>query len=206
MSRFRAQVARLMVAITAATALVPTVAIGIGATAVFASVDCAINDPPWYVVNVSSKTTIFTHMPRYTTLAPDAWATRTLTSTTTVSAGIEFTLGSEAEAGVIIASASVKVGVTLKGEYSETSTTSVTLGVTNNTSNYHDYVFFDGTRKATGTWTKYYCSAGVVKTKSAGTWYSWDAQYDAVLRCDQDAKILSTYGQWSVQYKAATSC
>jgi hypothetical protein len=205
MPRFRVLLGRLMMAITAATLLVPGAAFAGGAIA-FANVDCAISDPPWYQVSVSTKDVLFTHSILYVSLAPDAYASRTLTKTTSFTAGITITVGASAEAGVILASASASLKVALKGEGSVTSGTSVTLGVTNNTDKYHDWVFFDGTRTATGKWTKYYCSAGVVKVTSAGTWYSWDAQYGAVLRCDQDSKVASTYGAWSTQYKAVTSC
>ena len=205
MPRFRASLARLMMAVTATTLLIPTVAFAGGAV-VHASVDCGVGDPPWYEVRVSNKDVLFTHNLLYATLTPDAYASKTVTHTTTFSASITIKVGAQAEAGIIIAKASASLEVDLMFAGSVTDSTSVTIGVTNNTSRIHDYVFFDGTRTAMGTWTKYYCSVGTAKVSSSGTWKSWEHQYFCVLRCDTDSAVASSYKYWSVQYKAVSTC
>jgi hypothetical protein len=188
-----------------ATALVPALAFGGGAIA-FASTDCAIGEPPWYSVTVARKDTVYTHTVAYASLPPGGSATRTISRTTTLTGSIEIEFGVAGEGSIIFASASAKVGVTLKGEASATDGSSMTLSVPNNTRAYHDYVFFNGTRTANGRWVRYTCSAGVAKVSSYGTWYSWEAQYYGVVRCDHDAQIEDKYGRWSIQYKAVSSC
>ena len=201
--RLRALTARLAMAATAAGLLIPTVAFGGGSIA-FAGT-CSPGDIDYSVV-VSSKSVLFTHSILYVTLAPGATASRTLTKTSSTTAGITITLGASAEAGVIFAKASASVAVALKAEGTTTSGTSVTLSVPNNTGTYQDYVFFDGTRTVQGTWKKYKCVSGAEKLDAQGTFKSWNAQYAAVLNCDDDSAILSRYGSWSVQYKAVTTC
>jgi hypothetical protein len=89
-----------------------------------------------------------------------------------------------------------------------TSTSSFTTGITNNTTGTHQYVFFGGTKRGTGTWQKQTCgSDGTVWINGAsGSWGSWHAQQYGVLRCDQDASIGSQFGTGSVQYKAVRTC
>ncbi|MCI0581555.1 MAG: hypothetical protein L0227_01465 [Chloroflexi bacterium] len=199
----RGAVARLLMAVSSAVLLIPTVAAGGGSIA-FAGT-CSAGDID-YTVTTSNKDVLFTHSVLYATLAPGGYASRTLTKSTSFTAGITFTFGATAEAGVIFAKASASAGVALKAEGTTTSGSSVTIGITNNTSAYHDYVFFDGTRTAKGTWKRYKCVAGSEQLSSTGTWKSWNAQYAAVLRCDDDAIIASTYGTWSVQYRAVQTC
>ncbi len=201
----RAALARLVIAVLAATATIPAVALA-GAPIALAGVDCSIGDPPWYEVSVSNKDVRNTHQLAYVTIPPGGSATRTITRSTTLTGSIQIEVGAQADAGIIIASASVKVGVTLKGEASATDGSSVSITAPNNTSKYHDYVFFGGTRTANGRWTRYYCSVGVAKVSSSGTWFSWNAQYFGAIRCDHDSVIKNQYGQWSIQHEAATSC
>jgi hypothetical protein len=194
-----------MMAVTAAALLVPAASFVAGPIAL-ASVDCAIGEPPWYEVSVTSKNVVDTNKTVYVTILPGGQATRTLTHTTTLTGSITIQVGTAADAGIIIAKAELSLKVDLMGQYAVTDTDSVSLTANNTTSKYHDYVFFGGTRTANGRWTRYYCSAGVPKVAAGGTWFSWNAQFYGAIRCDNDNAILSKYGQWSVQYKAVASC
>ena len=201
----RVTVARLLTAAFAASLFVPVVAFA-SASVARAGVDCGIGDPPWYEITVSRRDVMYTHTVNYVTLPPGASATRTISRTTTLTGSVEIEVGGEVSASAILAGASAKVGVKLRGEGSATDGSSLSITVKNATSRYHDYVFFNGTRTANGRWTRYYCSAGAAKASGWGTWFSWEAQYYGAIRCDNDSMILSKYGQWSVQYKAASSC
>ena len=203
MRRLRAATARIVASSILAGAMFSVVSLS-GAPVARAGT-CSAGDVD-YTVAYTSKSVLFTHSILYVSLAPGSSATRTISKTTSFTAGITFTAGATAEAGVIFAKASASVGVSLKAEGSTTSGTSVSLTATNGGSGYRDYVFFDGTRTATGTWKKYTCVGGTEKLNASGTWKSWNAQYAAVLNCDDDSAILSRYGSWSVQYKAAQTC
>jgi hypothetical protein len=204
-SGFRAALGRLMVAVMAAGVLVPTVAFAWGSVA-HASVDCAVGEPDWYQVSVTATDLLFTHNLAYASLAPDAYASRTISVSNTYTAGITVTVGTSAEGSIIIAKASLAVGFSLKGEYSRTDSDSHTDGITNNTAKYHKWVFFEGTKTAKGNFTKYYCSAGVAKVRSSGTWKSWHGMDFGVLRCDQDSQVIDAYGAWSVEHEATLTC
>ena len=205
MLQIRARIAHLLMAVMAAALIGPALAFAGGAIA-FAGVDCGLGDPPWVETTVSNKDVLFTHNVLYASLTPGAHTERTVTHTTTWSASITVSVGAKADAGIIIAKASIQAGIALKGEGAVTDSSSVTTGVTNNSGYPHDYVIFEGTRTVKGTWTRYYCSAGTAKVSGSGTWKSWDAQYVGVLRCDNDNSILTNYGAWSVQYDAVKTC
>jgi hypothetical protein len=204
-SGFRAALGRLMVAVMAATVLVPTVAFAWGSV-VHASVDCQMGQSDWYEVSVTSTDLLFTHNLAYASLAPGGNASRTITVSNTYTGSITITVGTSAEGSIIIAKASLEVGFSLKGEYSRTDSDSHTDGITNNTSNNHKYVFFEGTKNATGRFTQYYCSVGVAKVRSSGTWKSWHGMDFGVLRCDQDARIATDFGAWSIEHEAVLTC
>lgn len=204
-SRLRGAAKRLLVGVSAAGFLIPTVAFS-GISVARAGVDCGVGVQPWYEVSVSRKDVIWTHTIAYATVLPYGSATRTISRSTTLTGSIQINVGFQADASAIIAKASAKVGVTLKGEGSATDGSSMSITANNNTGRYHDYVFFSGTRTAKGTWARYYCSADEVKTSSSGTWFSWNAQYFGGIRCDNDSAIATKYGQWSVQYEAVSSC
>ncbi len=199
----RSVVTRVVMATFAAGILVPAMSFAGGSVARAGT--CSPGDVD-YTVTYTKKDVLFTHSILYVTLAPGGSATRTLTKSTSFTAGITFTAGATAEAGVIFAKASASVGVALKAEGTTTSGTSVSLSISNTGSTYRDYVFFDGTRTANGTWKKYTCVGGTEKLNAQGTWKSWNAQYAAVLRCSDNLAIAAQYGTWSAQYKAVQTC
>jgi hypothetical protein len=194
-----------MMAVTAAVLVGPVVAFSGGAVA-FAGVDCGIGDPPWYVVSVSNKDEVFTHQIAYALIPPHGSATRTIGKATTLSGSIDIQVGVSAEANVIFGKAGALLNVTFHGEASATDTWTMSITAPNPTANYHRFIFYGGALTANGRWTRYYCSNGIAKVGASGTWFSWTEQSYGAIRCDDDAKIKSQFGLWSVEYKAVSSC
>jgi len=105
-----------------------------------------------------------------------------------------------------LAQAEVSVGFELQASGSTTTTRSFSVSQTNNTANIHKYVWFDGTRRGTGTWKQMTCTPSREVLYGSGTWGSWEAQISGVLRCDMDSAILTQFGSLSPEYKAVLTC
>jgi hypothetical protein len=161
-----------------------------------------------YTITSSSKTILETHGFGYATLGPGGSASRTISSTTSFTAGITVSTSASASAGIIFAKAEASVGFSLQASGTRTSTTSWTTSQSNNTGGLHRYVWFEGTKKGTGNWKSQRCgSDGTVWLNyNSGTWGSWNAQITGVLRCDQDGVVQDKFGTFSVEYKSVTTC
>jgi hypothetical protein len=160
-----------------------------------------------YSITSSSKDILMTHEYRYATLDVNAYGERTISSTTTFTAGITVNASATAQAGVIFAKAEVSVGFSLMAQGSTTSTESFSDGVKNTTSKPHTWVWFEGTKRGNGGWKSDRCTnQGQWQSYDSGTWKSWNAQFSGVLRCDHDADIANQFGSFSPEYKAVKTC
>ena len=190
-------------AVTTAALLLPMSA-AIAGTGALAGT-CSPGDVDYYITS-SSKNILFTHKFVYATLAPGASGARTSTYTTSYTSSVTVSGSAKFSAGIILAQAETTIGMQLQDSGTKTSTSSFTLTAHNGTSQYHDYVWFEGTRRGVGTWKSNNCVAGREKPYGSGTWGSWQAQYSGVINCDDDAAILSKYGSFSVQHYAVKTC
>ena len=142
------------------------------------------------------------------TIPPGGSATKSVTTQTTFSASVTASAEGSFSAGIIITKAEAKVGFSLQASGSRTVIHTVSLTANNNTSNYHDYIFWDGEKTASGQWVKERCSSnGTVWTQAlSGPWRSWHLQIFGAIRCDHDGVIADQYGTNSPQYTAARLC
>jgi hypothetical protein len=142
------------------------------------------------------------------TVPPGGSSTVSVQTQTTFSASVTADVEGSFSAGIIIAKAEAKVGFSLQISGARTVIHTVSITANNNTSNYHDWIFFDGEKTANGRWIKERCSSnGTVWTQAlAGPWRSWEIQTYGSVRCDHDSVIADQYGTNSPQYTAAKLC
>lgn len=142
------------------------------------------------------------------TIPPGGSATKRVTTETTFSASVTASAEGSFSAGIIITKAEAKVGFQLQASGSMTVIHTVEMTARNNTSGYHDWIFWDGEKTANGTWVKERCSnTGTVWTQAlSGPWRSWNIQIHGAIRCDHDLLIADQYGTNSPQYTAVRLC
>ncbi|WP_162794022.1 hypothetical protein [Streptomyces paludis] len=100
-----------------------------------------------------------------------------------VTASVTATAGTKVSGKVAIASLEANVGLELKAEGKRTSTKEETVKY--ELSKKGTYVFFHGTKKASGYYTQYRCDRGTkwVKTERYGKVKSWTSDVEGGLRC-----------------------
>jgi hypothetical protein len=148
------------------------------------------------------------------TIAPGQTSgSRTITSTTTFSGSITFSGSTTFSTGIVIAEAEATLGLQLQIGAAFASGDSWTVGpYKNTTTGYRDAVAYAGTRKVVGQVSKWKCdtnpSTGFITwvRQSTANFTAWDQVLVGMLWCNDDAKIKSTYGSWSMQYDAVSKC
>ncbi|MFJ1899202.1 MULTISPECIES: hypothetical protein [unclassified Streptomyces] len=105
------------------------------------------------------------------------------TKVTEVKASVKATAGAKVSGKVVLASLEGSIDLELAAEGKITNTKSET--VTYNLTKYDTYVFYSGTRKATGYYTQYRCDGGTkwIKTGRYGKAQSWTAAVEGGVRC-----------------------
>ncbi|WNI22670.1 hypothetical protein [Streptomyces sp. ITFR-16] len=100
-----------------------------------------------------------------------------------VKASVKATAGAKVSGKAVLASFEGSIGLELAAEGRITNTKSET--VTYNFTKFDTYVFYAGTRKATGYYTQYRCDRGTkwVKTGRYGKAQSWTAAVEGGVRC-----------------------
>jgi hypothetical protein len=194
-------VAVVVFAITAALVV-------IAAPAAFAYPIVCNSNAVRYNTSATSTNILFTNQFAYATLTSGGHAERTIGSSTTYQASVTGSASGGVGVNLVIVSAEASVGFSLQVSGTWTDSSAFSTGVNNTTTKTHDYVFFGGTKKGVGTWTKQQCDSDgrAWHNIGSGQWGSWNAQHWGVLRCDEDTSIGNNYGTFSVQYKAVRTC
>jgi hypothetical protein len=106
---------------------------------------------------------------------------------TSVTASVEYSTSASISAGSVIAQASAQTGVKLQASGTVAGGSSFTTYIeqANSTKKNREYVYYRGTMKWYGKYTKYYCDYNSHQVKSrSGSWKSWDINYEGTVRCD----------------------
>ncbi len=153
-----------------------------------------ICDPNTYAYAWSSKATPWAVLHQYTyehfTNSTGTF-TKTATAQTSVKASVSYTVGIKVSGQIPIASLSAETNLSLKSEGTQTNTASITL--TETLDHYAVYVFYDGTHRATGSFSYNKCnSRGDGSTVvNKGTALSWDQPRSGALACDTTPPVGS---------------
>jgi hypothetical protein len=110
--------------------------------------------------------------------------TKVAATQTTIAAAVTYTTGTKASGELPIASLCGETSLSLKAEGSRTVSSSVTL--TENLTHYAVYVFYDGSRRASGNFKYNVCNSNgtAVTVLNTGSAVSWDQPRDGGLACD----------------------
>ncbi len=183
--------------------LAGTFALLVGASIVSASTVVGVSPanaatgcyPPTYDTNhkimTANRTPVVTHALTKVLSPGSSWSrTVTVEKINYVEASVEAYAEASAGAGVVLAKAEVKAGVSLKAAGSHTAKTSYSdrISIRNSTRANREYVVFNGTIKHYGTYRVRSCpySTYQVHTKY-GKWKSWTVRTSGTIRCDLGA-------------------
>ena len=108
-----------------------------------------------------------------------------LTEQGSLTASVSATVTGSTEAGIILAKASLSVGVTLKASGTKTTTQNWTRTWTfPGSSKKTEWVIYETTKKYTGKYQSRWCQQNYQYTAwKYGTWQSWNAYYDMAYNC-----------------------
>lgn len=178
---------RLLATLGAATlAMAGSLVSAAGASAADVTPDAAIICTPYdsYAnFSTSSKVYVVTHakqMENYT----GASATRTVSTTfvTSVTAGVTYSTSVKVPSSVVIEGLEASAGLALQASGSVTNTSSES--VTWTMPNQGVYIFYAGTRKASGSWSGGICSSnGQYWNTSSGSAKSWTTNIEGAVWC-----------------------
>lgn len=163
---------------------------------------CTWGDKVEYITSMS-KPWLITHV-KVIILAAGSHFSSSVSETkvNSVTASVTGSVSGTAEAGVILAKASVTASLTLQAVGQHTQTTSHTdtwsFGPYTND---RTYVVFTGTHKVSGNWDYYQCTRFETwGAKQSGSYVSWDVEIEGSANC------ASSYATTSIQYKAKQFC
>jgi hypothetical protein len=148
----------------------------------------------------------------HSVIAGEIWTRNVdLTFQNRFGAGIDGDWSTSGNANIIIAKGETKLGISLhaSGEWTWSSTVTVSDDWKNTTGSPQRLVWYAGTRRATGTYSQRMCKLdGTWGAWTYGTWGSWNSNWSGLAQCSKKAWYKNNYGVNSPEYQAIlqTSC